>query len=391
MIRPAFFSIGFRPFFASGILFAALALLLWSGFWQLSLESSLLSHLSPFGGLLFWHPHELIMGFALAIIMGFLLTAVRNWTGLETAPPLGIFIIWLSWVLARISMLWSEGFSFYALLAIQVAPALLAAYFIGKPILQKRLWRNLFAPGALLVFAILDIIMLFQMHNEQIVPRDWFYAALLLIVFVITMIGGRVIPFFTANKLGVAKPNEPKFVFLLTVVPLLLMIVLQLLGLNDISKVLIQICAALLFVANAIRLFIWHQKAMWSEPMLWSLWLFYAALPLGFLFMVVPASIIQLGSIPIHILAIGGICGLIISMVSRVSLGHTGRVITHDAYIVSAFVLMLSALVMRTGMVFLLGLQTKLIIISAYLAAASLLVIFFRFIYIWATQRPDNK
>lgn len=391
MVRPAFFSIGFRPFFASGILFAALALLLWSGFWQLSLESSLLSHLSPFGGLLFWHPHELIMGFALAIIMGFLLTAVRNWTGLETAPPLGIFIIWLSWLLARITTLFSEGVSFYALLAIQVAPALLAAYFIGKPILQKRLWRNLFAPAALLVFAILDTIMLYQMHNEQIVPREWFYAALLLIVFVITMIGGRIIPFFTANTLRIQKPEEPKFLFLFAVIPLLLMIVLQLIGKNDVTQVLVQICAAILFVANAVRLYVWHHKGIWLQPMLWSLWLFYAALPLGFLFMAVPTSVAELGSIPIHILAIGGICGLIISMVSRVSLGHTGRAITHDRYIVSAFVLMLMALVMRTGMVFLLGLQTKLIIISAYLAAASLLIIFFRFIYIWATERPDAR
>jgi uncharacterized protein involved in response to NO len=391
MIRPAFFSIGFRPFFASGILFAALALLLWSGFWQLSLDSSLLSHLSPFGGLLFWHPHELIMGFALAIIMGFLLTAVRNWTGLETAPPVAIFIIWCSWLLARFAMLWSEGFPFFGLLSIQMAPAILAAFFIGKPIIKKRLWRNLFAPAALLLFALLDGCMLLAMRASQEIPTELFYTSVLLIIFVITMIGGRVIPFFTANKLKVEKANEPKFVFLLTVIPLLIMIVLQLVARNEISQVLMQTCAALLFAANATRLFIWHQKAMWREPMLWSLWLFYAALPLGYLFMIVPDSLIQLGSIPIHIMAIGGICGLIISMVSRVSLGHTGRVITHDGYIVSAFVLMLTALVMRTGVVFLLGLQTKLIIISAYLAAASLLIIFFRFIYIWATPRPDAK
>ena len=132
MIRSPFFSIGFRPFFASGVLFAAIALLIWAGFWQFDIQSTLVTTLKPFGGFLFWHPHELIMGFALAIIMGFLLTAVRNWTGLETAPPAGLFLLWLSWLLARCTMAFSDGIPFTPLLISQILPALLAAIFIAR-------------------------------------------------------------------------------------------------------------------------------------------------------------------------------------------------------------------------------------------------------------------
>ena len=113
MIRSALFSIGFRPFFASGILFSAIALFIWGAFWQLDAQSIVTTNLNPFGGFLFWHPHELIMGFALAIIMGFLLTATRNWTGLETAPPLGLLVLWLLWLVARFIMILGADLSFY--------------------------------------------------------------------------------------------------------------------------------------------------------------------------------------------------------------------------------------------------------------------------------------
>lgn len=399
MIRSAFFSVGFRPFFASGILFSALALFVWAAFWQLDTQATVLTHFNTVGGFLFWHPHELIMGFALAIIMGFLLTAARNWTGLETAPPIGLFILWALWLFARWVMAYGNELPFLVILTSQIAAPLLAAVFIARPIIQKRMWRNIFAPVILLIFALFDCTLLYQVNNHGVIPSPLLHANVLLILLMISMIGGRVIPMFIANKLGIQKPNEPQSVFLTAILPLVVLMITYVLA-DDFSstdrftRIVTICCAALLFVSHTLRLITWHHKGIWKQPMLWSLWLFYAALPLGFLVLALAPILenwVHLGSIPIHILAIGGIAGLILSMVSRVSLGHTGRVIVHDKVIVGAFALLIASLLVRTLFIAVLGLSSQLIMLSALLAASSCLLIFVRFIVTWLTPRPNSK
>lgn len=390
MIRSPFFSIGFRPFFAAGTLFGALALLAWAAFWQLDTQGILVNNMQPFGGFLFWHPHELIMGFALAIIMGFLLTAVRNWTGLETASSNGLLLLLALWLFARYTMACSEQFSFKVILISQILPPLLTALFIGIPIIKKQLWRNLFAPGILIAFSILDIFMLYQVQQNQIVPSHILSSAILLIMVLITMIGGRIIPFFTANKLGIPKVEEPKPIFLACVIPLVILVFISLLPDNESLNFVKNSCAALLFLSHSLRMVNWHHKGIWSHPMLWSLWVFYGALPLGFLFMALN-PFFELGTVPLHIMAVGSMCGLIVSMISRVSLGHTGRVIHHDAIILIAFAAIGASVLLRTLAVGILGMNTLLIILSAVLAAISLSLIFMRFIYVWMTPRPDGK
>ena len=390
MIRSPFFSIGFRPFFAAGTFFGALALLAWAAFWQLDTQGILVNTMKPFGGFLFWHPHELIMGFALAIIMGFLLTAVRNWTGLETASSRGLLLLLTLWLFARYTMACSEQFSFKVILVSQILPPLLTALFIGIPIIKKQLWRNLFAPGILIIFSVLDIFMLYQVQQTQIVPSTILSSAILLIMILITMIGGRIIPFFTANKLGIPKVEESKPIFLASVIPLVILAFISLLPDNDNLNFVKNSCAGLLFLSHSLRMVSWHHKGIWSHPMLWSLWVFYGALPLGFLFMALN-PFFELGTVPLHIMAVGTMCGLIVSMVSRVSLGHTGRIIKHDAIILIAFAAIGGSVLLRTLAVGLLGMSTQLIILSAVLAAISLSLIFMRFIYVWMTPRPDGK
>lgn len=394
MIRPAFFSIGFRPFFASGMLFSAIALFIWAAFWQLSTQGMIINHLNPFGGFLFWHPHELIMGFALAIIMGFLLTAARNWTGLETASPLGLFVLWLLWLTARCVMMFGADLSFNLILISQISVPLLAAMFIGRPIIIKRMWRNVFAPGILVVFAACDAAMLHYMQETSVVPSQWLQACILLIALLITMIGGRIIPLFTANKLEIKKAIEGKPVLIACILPLVILLVASLLPQNEILQLISAGCATVLFIAHILRLKAWYHPNILQHPMLWSLWFFYAAMPLGFLIMAFSSVIdkwAHMGSVAIHVLAIGAICGLIISMVARVTLGHTGRVITHDKWIVCAFVCLIISMCLRTIVIAISGLNSQLIMLSAALAGISCLLIFIRFIHIWLTPRPDGQ
>ncbi len=385
-----FFSIGFRAFFASGILFAAIALSVWAEFWQLDIQQTSESIMAPVGGMLFWHPHELIMGFALAIIMGFLLTAVRNWTGLETAPPLALFGIWLSWVAARIIMAFGDGYPFTIILISQFLPVLLTAVFIAIPIIEKRMWRNLFAPLSLLIFALIDAHILYAIHFKQTFNSGAFYSQIFLLMFIISMIGGRIIPFFTANKLGIKKWEEPKVSLLSSVLPLLILVIAHLIYEPSKISALTSAVSILLFITHSVRLIKWHHPKIWGHPLLWSLWVSYAFLPLGFLLLSMQ-EMYSLGSVPLHVMAVGTLCGLIVSMVARVSLGHTGRPIQHDILITGVISCMILAMLVRTLAIMVMGYSSTLIIISALLASFSFAVLFIRFIYIWLTPRPDQQ
>lgn len=388
-MTPVFFSIGFRPFFAAGTLFAGLALLLWALFWLPETHSIFVNIPQPTGGFLFWHAHEMLFGLAQAIILGFLLTAVRNWTGLETASPQTLILLLSFWLQARLLMLVGASLdSFYVVVSQTITPVM-AAVFIAIPIVKKRMWRNLFAPCALFLFGLLDAASLLRLYQGHF-PYEALHACLLLIIFVITMIGGRVIPLFTANKLGLRKLPEPKVLSILATLPILGLIVLEFLPREGVFNYLGSGLALTLFIAHSMRLIRWYDSGIWAEPMLWSLFVFYCALPLAFLFWTLD-MLMDLSNTHLHMLAVGTICGLIISMVSRVSLGHTGRPIRHDRIIVSAFILLACAFLMRTFGVMVFGLGAGIISGSALLASLSFLLIFGRFISAWLTPRVDAQ
>lgn len=384
---PVFFSIGFRPFFAAGTLFAGLALLLWALFWLPETHSLFANSPQPLGGFLFWHAHEMLFGLAQAIILGFLFTAARNWTGLETASPQTLILLLSFWLQARLLMFFGILPDSNYVIVSQVATPLIAAVFIAIPIIKKRMWRNIFAPCALLLFALLDAASLLRLYQGHF-PYEALHACLLLIIFVIAMIGGRVIPLFTANKLGLRKTPEPNALGALATLPLFGLIMLEFAPNGDIYSYLSSGLALTLFIAHSMRLIRWYNAGVWREPMLWSLFVFYSALPLGFLFSTLDAYF-DLANTHIHMLAVGTTCGLIVSMVSRVSLGHTGRKITHDSTIVIAFILLASAFLMRTFGVMLFGSVATIISGSALLASLSFLLIFARFIVAWLTPRTD--
>jgi uncharacterized protein involved in response to NO len=386
---PIFFSIGFRPFFASGTLFAAIALLIWGIFWH-----SGANLLSPAGGMLFWHPHELLMGFAQAIIIGFLLTAARNWTGLETATPSILCLLFACWWSARAIMAFGEGLPLFVLVISQVITPLIAAVCIGTPIIKKQLWHNLFAPALLVLMALLDSSMLIKIQTSQVFPSDLFNISILTVVLLMTMIGGRIIPLFTANRLSIPKPEESRLSLVLCALPIILLMIIiafgetLIQGSGGIASWPAQVVLAVLSAAHIRRLIQWHTMGIWKHPMLWSLFVFYAGIPAGFALLMLKPQL-QLGSVPWHMLTVGAMSGLILSMVARVSLGHTGRVIVHDRIILAAFISLIASAILRTLGVALFSLHPYVILSSAVLASFSMALIFARFIIIWLSPRPD--
>jgi uncharacterized protein involved in response to NO len=388
MQQIALFTVGFRAFFAAGTLFSAVAMLIWGIYWQTGMPSAL----SPVNGMLFWHAHELIMGFGLAIIMGFLLTAVQNWTGLKTAPPIGLMYLLFTWIIARFTMMFGSELPPIAVILICVLPTISTAIFIGIPIIKKQMWRNLFAPIILTLIALMDSALIYQgVKNPNTFPHTLFLLAILSIVLVVVMIGGRVIPFFIGNKLGIKKAEEGTTVFLMCIIPLIILMLTQLITEQLVAKWLSVASLTVLTIGHFLRLKIWHHKNIWQDPMLWSLWLFYACLPVGFFFLAIEPWTPSFSSISLHIITIGSISGIIISMVSRVSLGHTGRVIQHDKWILSAFSLLIMALLVRTVGIAAFGFSPNFVTLSATLWSLSFGIVFIRFLNAWLFPRPDGR
>ncbi|MDX1297630.1 MAG: NnrS family protein [Pseudomonas sp.] len=340
--------LGFRPFFLFGVVLAALAIPLWVlvflGGWSFP---------TPQGGWLAWHRHELVFGFAGAIISGFLLTAVQTWTGQPSISgrPLGLLVG--LWLLGRLSW-WLP--SAELLLALNVLFLLAVAGGVGRLLWAVRQQRNYPIVLVLLLLTGADALTLLGVlqHNEAW-QRQGSLAAVWLVVAMMTLIGGRVIPFFTQRGLMRATAVQPwSWLDGALLIGTVLVGVLTGLGWLLQPSALAGVLLMLLGVGHAIRLCRWFDRGLLSVPLLWSLHLAYAWLVVGCVALALwhwgaPLSASQ----ALHALTIGSVGGLILAMLARVSLGHTGRPLTLPRGFVVAFVLLnLAALVRVVGVSF---------------------------------------
>jgi uncharacterized protein involved in response to NO len=333
------FSLGFRPFFLAGAAFAALAVAIWALWLYGRLPGA-----QPVGGMLAWHRHEMPFGFAVAIIAGFLLTAVANWTGrpgLNGWPLIGLVLVWL---LARLA--WLLPIPPVVLLLLQLPFLPLLAWVLGRDLLAARKRENY---PVLLMVALLagcQIMTLWGFSNDDVgLQRRGVLAALWLTGALMSVIGGRVIPFFIQR--GLNRPATPAANPLPTSVLLvssLLAAVTFALGLNDVPRLWLAALFVLIGILHLLRLWRWHDRGMWRVPLLWSLYLSYAWLVVAVFAMTLwHLGLISQQSLATHSLAVGGIGGLILAMIARVSLGHTGRPLLPSKAIVLGFALVLVA------------------------------------------------
>ena len=340
-------SLGFRPFFLAGAGFGCIALALW-GMWLYGR----LPGAQPVGGMLAWHRHEMPFGFATAIIAGFLLTAVPNWTGrpgISGGPLLGL---WLVWLVARLAW-W---------LPLPV-PLLLGLQGVFLPLLAWVLGRELVAAGKrdnYPIVAVLGLLALCQgltlwgiAENDLAYQRRGVLAALWLVAALLSVIGGRVIPFFIQRGLNrpAGPADRPWTTRLLLITTLLLALSIGL-GLGELPTPWLALPYGVLLVLQVRRLWRWHDLGLWHVPLLWSLYLAYAWLALAALAMVFwHLGVLPYQSLASHALAVGGLGGLVLAMIARVSLGHTGRPLRAPITVVIGFGLMLLAALCRVLLV----------------------------------------
>ena len=332
--------LGFRPFYLGAALFAVLAIPLWVaiflGQFQLTMA------LPP----LLWHAHEMLFGFASAVILGFLLTAVKAWTGLAT--PRGAFLgaLALLWLAARVAAV-TGPYALYAVLDLLLLP--LVAVVLTSVLLRARNRRNLPLAGMLMLLALANGAFHLSVNGVlAIAPMTPLYAALALIVMIECVITGRVIPAFTMSatpglKLKV-RPSVERATLALTALALLLWVLAPAsVGWNMAGSLAFSLAA----VAHVLRLMQWRPLVSRHRPILWILHLSYAWIPLG-LALLAAAQFGWIGtSTGVHALAIGATAGLIIGMLTRTARGHTGRALQVSRPEIAAYVLVMVAAAVR--------------------------------------------
>jgi len=320
--RLALFNLGFRPFFLGAGIFAVLSII----WWMLIFTSHSLvqiSHISPSQ----WHAHEMLYGYGMAVIAGFLLTAVRNWTGVQTLHGKSLMALFALWCAARVLFLFGTSLLGWAALA-DLAFGLFLIVAIAYPVIRARQWQQLAVVTKVLLIWSGNIV--FYLGAFEVLSNGMLYAingAVFLIVSLILMIGRRVIPFFIER--GVAHLVEHKIQLKQSRFADIAILVLFLgLFINEVFVHLAYLtpCAALgLFVLNGYRLINWHTPALWRVPLLWSLYVSSWLINFGFLFYGLQAQLAIPVILTLHMFTIGGVGLMTVAMMSRVALGHTGR------------------------------------------------------------------
>ena len=286
-----------------------------------------------------WHAHEMLFGFAGALIVGFVLTAVRNWTGQPSATPMELLVLVLLWLTAR-AIPWMD--SAPALAATGVAAFFVyAGFVVARPLLRGRNWRNIVFVPLMLWLAGLSAMVWLTSLGPALAALDM---ALYTIVALLVFMGGRVIPFFTERRLAQVNITRQRWLDWSSTLMVVALIPAVLLPDGGLRGALFALAGLLLL----LRLAGWEPWATWREPLLWVLHLGYLWLAVGMLYIAAglfsglwPASE---GS---HALVVGALGSLAIGMMARVSLGHSGRPLVVSGWMAFAFVLPTLAAVTR--------------------------------------------
>lgn len=314
----AVFNLGFRIFFLGASVYSIVAILFWMGVFAFHISIPI-NGLSVFQ----WHAHEMVFGYAMAVIAGFLLTAVKNWTGIQTVHGWPLALMFCLWLIARILFLFGSVFIqiaavFDLLFILSVIVA--AAY----PIIKSKNWRQLGILSKLVLLAVANICFYLGFMGFLEQGLYWgVYGGLYLVIGLILTLGSRVIPFFIQG--GVERPVQlynPGWITLLGLVLFLVFFISELF-LHD--KNVTGITSAVLFILYSVRLVGWYTSGIWKKPLLWSLYLAMLFIVAGFLLFALSVYAGIPKYLAIHAFAYGGIGIITMSMMARVSLGHTAR------------------------------------------------------------------
>ncbi|MCP5364026.1 MAG: NnrS family protein [Hyphomicrobiales bacterium] len=384
---PAILAYGFRPFFLlSG--FSALAIII---LWLFSFEGTL--ELPTAFAPISWHTHEMLFGFVGAAIAGFLLTAVPNWTGrlpLNGGPLLGLVVLWLA---GRMAVYYSAviGAEVTALIDLSFFAVLFVV--IVREITAGRNWRNLPIAIAVALLVVANGAFHVEAMGLAVSAEIGWRLGIAVVTLLLALIGGRIVPSFTRNwldKHGTKTLPAPlgRFDMITLVLTLVAMVFWTIVPDVKLTSLLLLLAAGM----NAVRLGRWQGYRTAAEPLVLILHVAYAWLPVGLGLLALqpwwPAVNATAG---IHALTVGAMATMILAVMTRASLGHTGRSLHAGAAITAIYVLITIAALFRVGSALISGWSTALLHVSTLAWAGSFICFLVIYSPILLRPRPDGK
>lgn len=330
---PPILRAGFRPFFLLGALFAPIAISLWVA--ELAGLATLPAVLDPIA----WHQHEMLFGFASAIIAGFILTAIPNWTGRLPVAGLALAGLAALWLAGRLAMFLGGVFEAPIAALIDAAFLFVLAGLIAREIIKGSNWRNL--PPAFLITLLAIANALFHLEQQGAIADDGFCMRLGIgaIAMLIGLIGGRIVPSFTRNWLvkrkGVDLPSSFGMIDELA----LLMLVIALLGWVLVpASPLAAGFLTITGVAHIVRIVRWRFWLCFAEPLVLILHLGYGWLAVGVLLLGVTQLVPAISNLAaLHALTTGAFGTMMLAVMTRATLGHTGRQLAANGWTVAIY------------------------------------------------------
>ncbi len=269
-----------------------------------------------------WHAHEMLFGYAGAVIAGFLLTAVRNWTARETLQGAALAALACVWLLPRILLSVSWATPLWIIAGLDLCFMVMLLVAIARPIVAVRQWKQM---GVLskVAFLLVSNALFYAgvLRSDPGLIDIGLYSALYMIIALILVMARRLIPFFVKSALGIDVNNRQWLDRSSLVLFLLFWIAIVFFPNNDVASLL----AGLLAVLHGLRLWDWSAAVIWRRPLLAVLYLAYATIVLGFVMSALQPVFLFSPFLATHAFAFGGIGIMTIGMMARVAWGHTGR------------------------------------------------------------------
>jgi uncharacterized protein involved in response to NO len=387
-MRLKLFASGFRPTFLAAGIAAVVLLPLWVLMWGFGW--SLSSAWPP----TMWHAHEMVFGFIAAAIAGFLLTAVPSWTEQRGFAGLPVVLVVSLWVAARVLIATSAQWPAIVVAAVDVAFLITLAALVAPPLLRSQN-RNTPLLLVLILLAACNAASHWALAHRD---ADGAYHAILIgidiTLLLVTVIGGRIVPAFTANALRSSGARVQLRAWRwITPAAITSMVAVGFVDLFWPNSSLSGVVAGVAGVTQALRMLQWRSVATWRQPIVWILHLGYAWLPAGLtLKCLALLTGIAISAFWLHALTIGVLATMIMAVMTRASLGHTGRALVVDPAMGLGYLLLLAAGLVRVFGLGVLGLPYPfVIVISACCWTAAFGIFLVIYVPILCSARADGK
>lgn len=359
---------GFRPFFLGGTLYAILAMLLWIG--MLFEGFTLPTRFDPIS----WHAHEFLYGYLMAIEAGFLLTAVPNWSGRPPLTGWSLAALFMLWLIGRVAMAISALISLEIAILADLSMPLVLLIIIAYDIICGKSWRNLIIIGIFLVQIVGNVIFHLEVEADLYAADGYgFRIGLATAIMMIAIIGGRIIPIFTRNWLiknnDVVLPAPPSGFDIIALIFLFLTLIIWILVPENQLTGILLILNGLVHFARLLR---WAGYKTIYEPLVLVLHVGYFFISFG-AFALGGAILTNLSIAPAaqHLWMTGGIGLMTLAVMTRATLGHTGRVLHADFMTTGIYLFMITAALSRFAAGFFPDISSILYIVTSLCWIAS--------------------